>query len=332
LGNWVIDSSIRLTSFVLLDKEQTRYPHPFKVNVMQRQTLGRAFSLPTLPIHAWLNRVGFPRSYTGKFCLVAFLANAVPLLAVSLYVGMNPALLSPQVLFLVVLGSSVLGGLLATFALGGLLQPIYNAHHTLKAYLDGDAVPPMPLLSTKAHKVEDEAGALTQNLHYALAMFEAHQYQSQWDNPRDFLTGLLNRRAAEEQLKFMARTMQTTPFVMCIARVELYTLPTINEQYGYLVGDQVLWRVARTVTQQLRGTDWVARWGGHTLLLALQADVEGTAHALKRIQAEIERNPLEISNHTIHVKIKTEHTAITGGESVETMVERLEEGSAKAHQ
>lgn len=294
---------------------------------MQRQELVRPLALPSFPVHKWLNRVGFPRSYTGKFYLVAFLANAVPLLAVSLYLVLNPALLAAQGIFLVVLVSTVLGGLLASFALGGLLQPIYNAHHTLKAYLNGDAVPPMPLSTAKAHTAVDEAGALTQNLHYALAMFEAQQYQSQRDTPRDFLTGLLNRRAAEEQLKFMARTMKTTPFAMSIARVELSTLPTINERYGYVVGDQVLWRVARTVTQHLRGTDWVARWGGHTLLLALQADLDGTVHALKRIQAEIEGNALEIGDHAIHVTVKIDHTAVMGGESLEEMVERLEGGA-----
>jgi len=288
---------------------------------MQRQTIAPSLPFPTLPIHAWLNRIGFPRSYTGKFFLVAFLANALPLLAVGVYVALYPAGLASNITFLLVLVGAVLGGLLASFALGGLLQPIYQANHTLKAYLDGGVVPAIPLSSGAA---DDEANALTQNLNYALAMFEAHQHQSQRDTPRDFLTGLLNRRAAQERLTHITHTMQAQPFEMCIGLFDLHTLKDINERYGYLVGDQVLWRVARTITYHLRGTDWVARWGGHELLLAIQADAEGTAHAFKRLQQEIEGTILEIGEHAIPITLKVGYTLIRAGEPLEEMAARLE--------
>lgn len=292
---------------------------------MQRQTLARAITLPPLPVHAWLNRLGFPRSYTGKFFLIAFLANALPLLAVAVYVVRSPDGLASRTTFMVVLVTAVLGGLLASWALMELLKPILEAHHALKAYLDGNTIPTIKMPSDAT---EDEAGALAQNLNYALAMFSAHQYQSQRESPRDFLTGLLNRHAAEERLTHMTHSMQGTPFEMCIARLDLYSLKSINERYGYPVGDQVLRRVARTVTQQLRGTDWVARWGGHELLIAIQANCEGTAHAMGRVQQEIEATIIEIGDYPIEVKLRIHFTSLQGGDSVEAMVTRLESAEA----
>lgn len=287
---------------------------------MQRQTLARAITLPTLPVHAWLNQVGFPRSYTGKFFLIAFLANALPLLAVAMYIAFYPGWLSSRTIFMLVLVTAVLGGLLASWALMGLLEPILKAHQALKAYLDGNSIPTIKMPSGVT---EDEAGALVQNLNYALAMFSAHQHQSQRDSPRDFLTGLLNRHAAEERLTHLAHSLEGTPFEMCIARLDLYSLKSINERYGYPVGDQVLRRVARTVTQQLRGTDWVARWGGHELLIAIHANCEGTAHAMGRVQQEIEETIIEIGDYPIEVKLRINFTSLLGGDSVEAMVTRL---------
>lgn len=288
---------------------------------MQRQTLARARTLPTLPVHAWLNQLGFPRSYTGKFFLVAFLATALPLLAVAVYVAFYPGWLSARNTFILVMVTAVLGGLLASWAVVGLLKPILEAHQALKAYLDGTSIPTIKMPS---NTIDDEAGALVQNLNYALAMFSAHQHQSQRDSPRDFLTGLLNRHAAEERLTLLARSLQGSPFEMCIARLDLYSLKSVNERYGYPVGDQVLRRVARTVTQQLRGTDWVARWGGHELLLVIQSNAEGTAHALKRVQQEIEETIIEIGEYPIEVKLHAKFTPLHGGEPLEAMITQLE--------
>jgi diguanylate cyclase (GGDEF)-like protein len=293
---------------------------------MQRQSLARTRTLPSLPVHAWLNQLGFPRSYTGKFYLIAFLANALPLAAITLYVVLAPEWLSSRTTFFLVLATTVLGGLLASMALAGLLHPIYQAHQALKAYLDGGEVPP---LSFSIPNGEDEGSALVRNLNYAVAMFEAHQNISRRESPRDFLTGLLNRSAAEERLSHLTRSIQLKPFDMSVALLKLTNLKEINEQYGYPVGDQVLRRVARTITHQLRGTDWVARWSGQELVVAVQANDEGAAHAMRRIQQDVETSILEVGEHIIPVTVKLRHTPIRAGEPLAQLVERLDMGEIR---
>lgn len=293
---------------------------------MQRQPLTRVITFPSLPVHAWLNQLGFPRSYTGKFYLVAFFANALPLAAVALAMVLFPDSLSERDTFLMVLASTVLGGLFASMALAGLLHPIHEAHQTLKSYLDGGEVPSLPLTSPA---VEDEGGALARNLNYAVAMFATHQNLSQRESPRDFLTGLFNRYAAEGRLVQLARMVQVTPFDVSIALLELSNLKEIRERCGYAVGDQVLRQVARTVAQQLRNTDWVARWNSEELLVAIQANTEGAAHAIQRIAQEIETMSLEIGGVVVTVTVDWRHTLIRGGEPLTELIERLEQGKIR---
>jgi diguanylate cyclase (GGDEF)-like protein/PAS domain S-box-containing protein len=86
----------------------------------------------------------------------------------------------------------------------------------------------------------------------------------------DPLTGLYNRRFADEMLKQekLAYKRYQTPF--CILLIDLDNFKIINDVYGHDVGDKVLVAVANVLKRNVRESDIVARWGGEEFLILLR--------------------------------------------------------------
>lgn len=83
----------------------------------------------------------------------------------------------------------------------------------------------------------------------------------------DGLTGLLNRAAILEVLeKQMDRALRDR-VSLAVILADLDHFKSINDNYGHLVGDQVLREVANRIKSNIRPYDFVGRYGGEELLL-----------------------------------------------------------------
>ena len=85
----------------------------------------------------------------------------------------------------------------------------------------------------------------------------------------DDLTGLLNRRAWEEELpREMARARrQSDP--LCVAMLDLDYFKNYNDQRGHQAGDRLLKQSAAAWVEELRASDTLARYGGEEFTVAL---------------------------------------------------------------
>ena len=111
----------------------------------------------------------------------------------------------------------------------------------------------------------------------------------------DPLTGLYNRRYAEQYLtKAIARAADTGRdlFVMML---DLDNFKTINDQYGHPAGDRVLTSMAERLRCNLRGLDLVARVGGEEFLVVI-ADVskERALEIAQRIRTVIGQSGFDV--------------------------------------
>jgi diguanylate cyclase (GGDEF)-like protein/PAS domain S-box-containing protein len=120
----------------------------------------------------------------------------------------------------------------------------------------------------------------------------------------DHLTGLLNRRAAEARLEveWSRARREQNPFAIAIVDADRFKL--VNDQYGHHVGDQVLVHLARTLERNLRGGDWIARWGGEEFLMCLHGlDARGAVNAGERTRKFVKSHPVPIAVGNLPVTV-----------------------------
>jgi diguanylate cyclase (GGDEF)-like protein/PAS domain S-box-containing protein len=91
----------------------------------------------------------------------------------------------------------------------------------------------------------------------------------QQDNLLDPLTGVGNRRFADQILNMEMVNLQRHGAGLGLLFADIDRFKRINDTYGHLVGDKVLKMVARALSKSLRSYDAVARWGGEEFLVIL---------------------------------------------------------------
>lgn len=102
---------------------------------------------------------------------------------------------------------------------------------------------------------------------------------------RDTLTGVYNRRYFNEtiiqEMKRADRYRHHTSFIMG----DVDNLKAINDNFGHLVGDQMLQGIAGVLERSVRAADMVIRYGGDEFLVVMPETSEDEAHqAVSRIE------------------------------------------------
>jgi diguanylate cyclase (GGDEF)-like protein len=85
----------------------------------------------------------------------------------------------------------------------------------------------------------------------------------------DKLTGLPNRRHADNFLQQQIDLAQRNDQMGALALADIDHFKRINDRYSHAMGDRVLERIAKILRDACRKTDFVARYGGEEFLLYL---------------------------------------------------------------
>jgi diguanylate cyclase len=119
---------------------------------------------------------------------------------------------------------------------------------------------------------------------------------------QDPLTGTLNRRGIDEVFRREASRCDRHGANLCIAIIDIDNFKALNDSLGHQVGDRALQHVANIVTQTLRPSDRVGRFGGEEFLLLLpDTALTQSAPVLARIKRELAARPLMEAGE--HVRI-----------------------------
>jgi diguanylate cyclase (GGDEF)-like protein len=109
----------------------------------------------------------------------------------------------------------------------------------------------------------------------------------------DPLTGLPNRRAAEETIRRMAAHAGRSLSPLGLVLLNLDRFRMVNDAYGHDRGDKVLIAVGQLLAETIRASDFAARFGGEEFLILLpDTDRQGSVELAEKIRRQLERSDL----------------------------------------
>ncbi|MEB3280300.1 MAG: response regulator [Lyngbya sp.] len=118
----------------------------------------------------------------------------------------------------------------------------------------------------------------------------------------DPITGLVNRRRSSHDLNRYLHLSQRHCQPFCLVLIALDHFQSINNQYGYVVGDNVMRQFGQILQRQFRDEDIVAYWGGEEFLVGLYASHK--ADGRKRITQLLELVEKTVFPVADHVQIQ----------------------------
>ncbi|MFW5971819.1 MAG: GGDEF domain-containing protein [Desulfovermiculus sp.] len=148
----------------------------------------------------------------------------------------------------------------------------------------------------------------------------------------DVLTGLANRRAAEEYLTQQKSVADRYGHTFTVLSIDVDNFKPINDTWGHAKGDEILAGIARALTSSARSSDFVARWGGDEfLIVAPETRADQTRKLVQRCRQAIEQGQVA----GVQVSLSFGVAEFQPGDTVDTVLARADEelysGKKKNH-
>ncbi len=120
------------------------------------------------------------------------------------------------------------------------------------------------------------------------------------ESKMDALTGIANRKAFDIEIDatILAARNSREPFSLLMLDIDHFKL--FNDTYGHLVGDKVLRYVATLLKRNIKGRDFVARFGGEEFMIILPAtNINGAMVISEQIREAISSGTLTAKDNDV---------------------------------
>jgi len=121
------------------------------------------------------------------------------------------------------------------------------------------------LLEQQIQAVQSQLEELKKETLLHTQRLEAQQHKLYLDS----LTQVYNRTALDERFKLEFKRWQRYQTNTTIAMVDIDHFKNINDSFGHIAGDKALKIVARALQKSIKGSDFIARFGGEEFVLLL---------------------------------------------------------------
>lgn len=190
-------------------------------------------------------------------------------------------------------------------------------------------------LMTKAQGVKQRGQDLNKRLEESrqeVETLKTNLEQISLESQLDFLTGVYNRKAFDQMMGDFSKGAKGFALLM----VDIDHFKRFNDQFGHLLGDQVLKITSRIMKDTVKGKDKVARFGGEEFSVILpETGIEGAVAVAEAIRKNVAAHDLRRRDTgqncgNIHVSIGA--AIFDGKETVEDLIKRADAALYKAKQ
>ena len=148
------------------------------------------------------------------------------------------------------------------------------------------------------------------------------------DNQRDHLSGLLNRKSFDDKMMQIIISLgegnkrDVEKVQYCLALFDIDHFKKVNDNYGHLVGDEVLLHFSQCMTETFREYDLLFRVGGEEFVAVLRNVTEELARMImERFRQVVEQHHFP---QVGHVTVSIGATFITPSDLSVTIMDRAD--------
>ena len=118
----------------------------------------------------------------------------------------------------------------------------------------------------------------------------------------DTLTGLHNRRSANDFIEKLIKRNDEKGFCVCMCDIDFFK--KVNDSYGHDIGDKVLAGVAQTLVENVTEDCLVSRWGGEEFLIVFpNMNGDEARSALDMIRSRVKKIEFDTGSKTFNITI-----------------------------
>lgn len=142
----------------------------------------------------------------------------------------------------------------------------------------------------------------------------------------DALTGLPNRRCFNEQIQHRIGELSRYGGDLCFVILDVDHFKKFNDNYGHLLGDEVLKAVGRVMQATVRDSDIPTRLGGEEFGVLMPAvGLHEAAAAADRLRRAIENCVVEHEGQALRVTASMGVTQVAPNDLIDAVVERADQ-------
>ncbi len=145
----------------------------------------------------------------------------------------------------------------------------------------------------------------------------------------DSLTNLYNRKAFDNKISAYIKAYQDEQKIFSLIMIDIDHFKTFNDQHGHLLGDQVLKFMGKLLSEELKGKDFVGRYGGEEFVILMEgASLENTCIVADRIRKSLTGVKLKYvkTGHVLgKITISAGVATMRANDTAESLVKRADD-------
>lgn len=146
----------------------------------------------------------------------------------------------------------------------------------------------------------------------------------------DVLTGVANRLALDEYIRILESRPNAFSKTGVIV-IDIDNFKLVNDQYGHIVGDQVITMIADQLKHNVRASDLIVRYGGDEFLVVIEnIQLDAAKYIAESIRTEIASQSIEVSSLGESIQVSVSIGVAVGAESWLELLENADQSMLRA--